>query len=288
MRLGRTARRTDGAVPRRLSSAPWWAAAAAVAALATTGACTPRYAPPPVADRAELLAVREVLAAPPVAAEARGGPVPAADGASRIAAVARRVSDAAQPVCAAHLGRACPLQVELDPSGVPRAQATGSGRIVVTAGMVRLLEEDDALAAVVAHEAGHHLAGHIGRRFVRGLAAGTAASAVLGAVLPFGGLLGWALGQGAAEAGAGASRLAFSKEEEREADYLAAYLVARAGYDPERAGRLWGLLAPHERGRETGPLDTHPAGADRLAAWRRAVEEIRGSADLMPRRFAER
>jgi hypothetical protein len=31
-------------------------------------------------------------------------------------------------------------------------------------------------------------------------------------------------------------------------------------------------------------LATHPAEAERLAAWRRAVEEIRASTDLMPRR----
>ena len=177
----------------------------------------------------------------------------------------------------------------LDPADSVRAEASGLGRIRVTRGMVRLLPEDDALAAVLAHEVGHHLAGHIGRQYMRGAAAGAATSAALGAVIPFGGLAGWALGQGAAQLGAGAARLVFSKAEEREADYLAAYLVARAGYDLDRAGRLWLALG---RGRDgaprdsAGPLDSHPAGAERLAAWRRTVEEIRASPDLMPRRAA--
>jgi predicted Zn-dependent protease len=148
--------------------------------------------------------------------------------------------------------------------------------------MVRLLESDDELAALVAHEAGHHLAGHIGRQFARGLAAGTAASALLGALVPFGGVAAWALGQGAAELGASAARLAFSKEDEREADYLAVYLVARAGYDPERAGRIWAILGRGRASESAGLLDSHPAEPDRLAAWRRTVEEIRASPDLVP------
>ena len=114
---------------------------------------------------------------------------------------------------------------------------------------------------------------------------------MLGAVVPFGGLAAWALGQGAAQLGAGATRLVYSKGEEREADYLGAYLVARAGYDLDRAGNLWARLsrpdaAATRSGALAGLLATHPAEAERLAAWRRAAEEIRASPDLMPRRRA--
>jgi hypothetical protein len=128
---------------------------------------------------------------------------------------------------------------------------------------------DFAAAVVVAHEFGHHLAGHLGRQRARGTVAGTVASTVVGAVVPFGGLAAWAVGQGAAELGAGAARLAFSKEEEREADYLAAYLVARAGYDLDRAGNLWARLsrpdATARSGALAGLLDA-PAARDRMAA----------------------
>jgi predicted Zn-dependent protease len=198
---------------------------------------------------------------------------------------AQRVAYAADPVCAAHLGRPCGFTVRLDPSDSVRAAAHGSGQVTLTAGMVRLVETEDELAAVLAHEFGHHLAGHIGRQWTRGTVAGTAASAALGALVPFGGLAGWAFGQGAAQLGAGAARLAYSKGEEREADYLGAYLVARAGYDLDRAGNLWARLArPEARGGLATLLATHPAEAERLAAWRRAAEEIRASPDLIPRR----
>jgi predicted Zn-dependent protease len=207
-----------------------------------------------------------------------------------LAAVAARVAAAAEPVCAAQLRRACGFTVRLDPSsGTARASAHGRGQVTLTAGMVRLVETEDELAAVVGHEFGHHLAGHLGRQRTRGTVAGTVAANVVGAVVPFGGLAALALGQGAAQLGAGAARLAYSKDEEREADYLGAYLVARAGYDLERAGNLWARLSRPEAAARTGVaalLATHPAEAERLAAWRRTTEEIRASPDLLPRRRA--
>ncbi len=201
-----------------------------------------------------------------------------------LAAVAARVAAAAEPVCAAQFGRACNFVVRLDPSSTARAAAHGAGQVTLTAGMVRLVETEDELAAVVGHEFGHHLAGHLDRQRVRGTAAGMAASAALGAVVPFGGLAALALGQGAAQLGANAARIAYSKGEEREADYLGAYLVARAGYDLDRAGNLWARLSRPEARGVAALLATHPAEAERLAVWRRAAEEIRASPDLMPRR----
>ena len=256
------------------------AGSTAVALLvAALGGCAARHTPPEV-GQAEVDAARaSIAAAPPPAAQARS---PEAD-VALLQAATRRVTAAAEPFCAARFGRACGFEVRLDSSAVARAEADGRGRVAVSVGMVHLVEGEDELAAVVGHEFGHHLAGHLGRRFGRGAVAGTVASAVLGAVVPFGGVAVWVLGQGAAELGAGAARLAFSKQEEREADYLGAYLVARAGYDLERAGRLWARLARTGAPATAGLLDSHPADAERLALWRRTAEEIRASPDLVPR-----
>lgn len=246
-------------------------------------ACGVRPAPPAITEAEVDAARRSIAAAPLPAAQARSTEADAA----MLAAAVGRVVAAAEPVCAAAGERACGFTVRLDPSEAARATAHTGRQVTITAGMVRLVETEDELAAVVAHEFGHHLAGHLGRQRARGTAAGAIASGLLGAVVPFGGLAGFALGQGAAELGAGAARLAYSKAEEREADYLAAYLVARAGYDLDRAGRLWARLARPDaaaRGGLAGLLATHPAEAERLAAWRRAAEEIHASPDRMPRR----
>ena len=251
----------------------------ATLAAALVGGCGARYAPPTVGADDLQAARRTIAAAPPLVSNGRSAQASAA----MLDSVARRMTAAAQPLCAAYLHAPCDFQVSLDPSTDLRAEASGQGRVTVSAGMMSVLDNEDEVAAVVGHEFGHQLAGHIGRQRARGMAAGTAASTLLGAVVPFGGVAAWVLGQGAAELGAGATRLAFSKEDEREADYLDAYLVARAGYDLDRAGRIWVKLTRHGPQETAGLLDSHPAGPDRLAAWQRTAEEIRASPDLVPR-----
>jgi Zn-dependent protease with chaperone function len=255
-------------------------AAAAVLLTSPTTGCGPQFEAPRV-NPTELEAARQVMAA---AASASGGPRSAKDAALLLTAVSQRLAAAAQPLCTAYLSRSCELRVSLDPSETPRAAMIGQGQVTVTLGMMRQLDGEEEVAAVVGHEYGHHVAGHIERRRARGLAAGTAASTLLGAVVPFGGVAGWALGQGVAQLGAGAAQLAFSKAEEREADYLGAYLVARAGYDLDRAGLVWVRLTRGGPNETADWLDSHPAGPERLAAWRHTTEEVRGSSDLMPRR----
>ena len=91
-------------------------------------------------------------------------------------------------------------------------------------------------------------------------------------------------GFGLSGVGAGVGRLAYSKADEREADYLAAYITARAGYDLREAAGIWAKLAGSGGGQATaGMLDTHPAGPERLAAWEIAEREITASPERLPR-----
>jgi predicted Zn-dependent protease len=250
-------------------------------ALTPLAGCGPRFVPP-AADPAGLEAARKAITGTPATTGMAAAPEP------MLADVSQRLTAAAQPLCAAHGSRDCTLQVTLDPSATARAATAGQGRVTITLGMLRLLGSEDEVAAVLGHELGHQLANHLGRRQARGLAAGTLAGTLLGAVVPFGGLAGWALGEGAALAGSQGAQLAFSKEEEREADYLGAYLVARAGYDLDRAGLVWVRLTRGGPQETAGLLDSHPAGPERLAAWEQAAAEIRRSPDGMPRRAGQR
>jgi predicted Zn-dependent protease len=148
---------------------------------------------------------------------------------------------------------------------------------------MRLVSTDDELAAVVAHEVAHHVAGHIAEGSRRMQVAATI-GAVAGRAVE--GVVGLDLGlpRMAAEAGAGAANLVFSKAQEREADYLAAHIAARAGYDLERAGALWAKLTKLSGDEVTSWLDTHPAGPERLAIWRSTAAEIARDPGAMPRR----
>jgi predicted Zn-dependent protease len=86
-------------------------------------------------------------------------------------------------------------------------------------------------------------------------------------------------------AGGGAvGRISFSKEQEREADYIAAAVLHRAGYDLRKARGFLVTMARASNRRESGMLDTHPAGPERLAAYDRAVAEVLASGGRLPAR----
>jgi Zn-dependent protease with chaperone function len=182
----------------------------------------------------------------------------------------------------------CSFDVVFDPSDEVNAYASGDDRIVIYDGLVKYLETEDEIAAVIAHEMGHHIAGHIEASQIN---AGT--GAIVSAIL-YTAVIAAATGgnvdpdvfnsglDSSAQLGASMGQLSFSKEHEREADYLAAYLLARAGYDLNRARRLWVQLTKSSGNMQTDMFDTHPAGPDRLAAWDLAVAEVAASDDLLP------
>ena len=242
----------------------------AVAAALGGGGCAPQFSVPAPSQGALAAAQREIAMAPPLREHARGPEEQMA----MLRRVAARVFGAAQPVCRARRGEGCGFRVAYDPSGRVNAYATGSGDVAVTAGLLRIVDGDAELAAVVAHEFGHHIAGHIPRARTR-TALGALAGAAVGAYTGLGDLSGL---------GASVGRIAYSKADEREADYLAAYITARAGYDLEEAGGIWAKLAGSGSNRATsGLLDTHPAGPERLAAWEIAAREIAASPERLPR-----
>ena len=251
--------------------------AGALLAAGLIAACAPRFAAP-ASTPVEVEAARQIVAEAGRQTSIARSPE---DAAAILASVAARVGAAAEPLCAAYLRAGCGLSVALDPDLAVRAALDGA-QVRVSLGMMRLLANEDEMAAVVGHEYGHHIAEHLSRRRLRGMAAGTAAGTLLSAVVPLGGVAGLLLGQGAAELGAAGARQAYSQAEEREADYLAAYLVARAGYDLDRAGMLWVRLT-RDPGETAGWLSTHPGGPERLAAWRRAAAEVRASPNMAPR-----
>lgn len=247
---------------------------------ALTAACGSRFDPPHV-GAPEIEAARQSIAdAEPV----RTAPLSPSAATLLLVEVSQRLADAAQPLCSGYLDRRCHFRVSLEPSDVPTASMSGQGEVAVTLGMVRLAGGADELAAVVGHEFAHQIAGHIDRQRARGLAAGAVAGTVVGMIVPFGGIAGSLLGLGASQLSAGAVQLVFSKDEEREADYVGAYLVARAGFAVERSGLIWLRLARREQQETVGFLRSHPSDPERLAAWRLSSEEIRRSEGLVPRR----
>ena len=142
------------------------------------------------------------------------------------------------------------------------------GKIMFYTGLVqRLSLSDDEIAAVMGHEISHALREHSREQVSQAIAAQAAidvGTAVLG------------LGAGSADiAGMVYQSLIatrFSRSDESEADRMGLELMARAGYDPRAAVRLWqkmitaGSSWRHARVAEQPPDRQQPGATDRSPA----------------------
>lgn len=203
-----------------------------------------------------------------------------------VGVVVERLEVAALPICQQVDFDPCVFNVVYDHNdSTPNAWASGENDITITGGMLQLLHNEDEVAAVLGHEMGHHIVGHIDSGTTR-----VVVGQILGAILGAGAAI--ALGADsqttaiaantAGMAGAYTGMIVHSKEDEREADYISVYILARAGYDLEEASEVWVRLAKASGNMETGWFDTHPASPDRLAAWREASAEVAADDDLLP------
>lgn len=202
-----------------------------------------------------------------------------------------RIKPAASQLCREMAVGVCEWRFVKSNDRSMNASAGPGGVIFVNRGIVEYAANEEEVAMVIAHEIGHQSANHVaaGRR-------NQAVGSILGAVLM--GTLGALASQrssysasvtrNAADAGASLGgaigRISFSKEQEREADYLSAVILYRSGLDLDKARGFLVTMARASGRRETGMLDSHPAGPERLAAWDKAVVEIRASNGALPQR----
>jgi predicted Zn-dependent protease len=172
------------------------------------------------------------------------------------------------------------------------ASAGPNGVVVVNRGIAEFAANEDEVALVIAHEIGHQMADHIAtgqRNQAVGTMVGAVLLGVLGAAASYytndrQGYIARQAVQSGGDIGGAVGRISFSKEQEREADYLAALILYRSGIDLDKARGMLVTLARASGRKETGMLDTHPAGPERLAAWDRAVAEVRASNGALPAR----
>jgi predicted Zn-dependent protease len=150
----------------------------------------------------------------------------------------------------------------------PNAFAFPGGYVYVTRGLLALVNSEDELAGVVAHEIAHVAARHRLQQIARhdpftgitslaATATGQAGSLVV------------RLANDVGELATGYMLASYNRDQEREADRAGQKLMAQAGWDP---AALPGILTTLERGqklrrdnqRRAGFQDTHPIGADRI------------------------
>ena len=171
------------------------------------------------------------------------------------------------------------------------AGAGPNGLIIVNRGIVEYAANEEEVCLVIAHEIGHQAANHVetGRRNQQtGALVGAILLGALGAAASYrspaaSDITRSAMNTGA-DVGGAIGRISFSKEQEREADYLAALILYRSDVDLDKARGFLVTMARASGRKETGMLDTHPAGPERVAGWDRAVAEIRASNGQLPKR----
>ena len=145
-----------------------------------------------------------------------------------------------------------------------------SGRpiIILTLGLVAILESQDELAFVLGHEAGHHKSPGTSRKQRQSAAEG---ARVFGEIAMAGGGNAREVAR-AAELGAAVGARSYSRSAELEADAIGTLIAFRAGYDPVAGAQLFTRLPEPE----LRFLSTHPPNAERMRVVRRTLAALRG------------
>ncbi|TKS55178.1 M48 family metallopeptidase [Luteimonas yindakuii] len=148
----------------------------------------------------------------------------------------------------------------------PNAFALPGGKVGVYTGIFKVAQDQDQLAAVIAHEIGHVIARHHDERITR-QAGASGALQVVGAVL--GSRYGEGVGNAAVQGGSIAAQAGFllpgSRDQESEADVVGQQLMASAGFDPRAAVNLWqNMIAASGGNRPAQWLSTHPDPQSRI------------------------
>jgi len=147
-------------------------------------------------------------------------------------------------------GEHCPeMRVYLVRTPYFNASMAPNGMMQVWSGLLLRMQNEAQLSAVLGHEIGHYLQRHSVDR-LRDAKSRSSFAQILGIALGVAG--GGNLGM-LAQAGILASGMAYGRDQEREADRIGIALMARSGYAPAEAGRVWGqLLEEYEGAKAAG------------------------------------
>ncbi len=162
----------------------------------------------------------------------------------------RSLRDYVQDIACRLAGEHCPdIRVHLVRNPLFNASMAPNGMMQVWTGLILRAENEAQLAAVIGHEIGHYLGRHSLER-LRDIKSRSAFGQFLGLF----GIIG-AIGQIAVIAGA----LAYSRDQEREADEVGLALMRKAGYEPAEASKVWDNLLTELKARPDGdPATTNP------------------------------
>lgn len=249
----------------------------AIAAALTLAACATPSTYRPAATAAEIEAEQEMQRSaalsnpfPPIVEPVR----PTQKMKKRLHAIAARIAPQASKMCfELHGGPrndlGCSYSLELRGERGVNAYADGQ-KVVITGPLMEFARSDTHLAFVLAHELAHNIMEHSDSQ--RG---NVLIGAVLGSLADVAASTqGANTGGGFGELGANMALMSYSPGFEAEADYIALYILARAGYRIEEAPNFWRAMAQYEP-QGIYARSTHPTTAERFVAMHKTIAEIR-------------
>lgn len=140
------------------------------------------------------------------------------------------------------------------------AFALPGSKIGVHTGLIKLVDNQDQLSAVIGHEIGHVLAKHSNERLSQDVAM-KAGMGMVQSVAGLGPVTTGLLGIGAQYG----VLLPFSRDHENEADVVGLGLMSKAGFDPKESVSLWEKMTQASQGGQQPEfMSTHPSNATRI------------------------
>jgi predicted Zn-dependent protease len=150
------------------------------------------------------------------------------------------------------------------------------GKIAVYTGILKITQNDDALAAVMGHEIAHAVAKHSIERASQALTVnlGTQIADIFlgGAINRTRNSVGQASGMDIFQLGIFNP---FGRKQETEADYLGLIFASLAGYDIRESVKLWERMSESNKGKEPPQfLSTHPSSQNRIKNLNNWITEV--------------
>ncbi|MEQ1485405.1 M48 family metallopeptidase [Methyloglobulus sp.] len=146
----------------------------------------------------------------------------------------------------------------------PNAFALPGNKIGVHTGMLKLVDNQEQLAAVIGHEIGHVLAKHSNERASQEMAMSQGMNILQAMTMPTSamGQLGFGLLGVGAEYGV---LKPYGRTQESEADIIGVDLMAKAGFNPQFSISLWQKMEQATQGKQPVEfMSTHPSHATRI------------------------
>lgn len=161
-------------------------------------------------------------------------------------------------------------EINLIESDQVNAWAMPGGKIAFYTGIMKLFDNDDAIAVVMGHEIAHAIAGHGGERMSQQIVAQVGSLVAVEVLLAEKPQQTKALAATALGVGSTLGILAYSRLHETESDELGLYFMAMAGYDPYEGAKFWQKMAAQSGGQAPPKfLSTHPPAQERITNLQR-------------------